>query len=85
MEKLERKWARIALLIFAAAMVCVILGAVYVSKTYLYPALALIAAAFVVSLAKLKCPYCGAIVRPQWKGNGTFRCTKCGSKIYYDK
>ena len=85
MNKLERKWARIALLIFLAAMVLVILGAVFVSTVYLYPALALVAAAFVVTFLKLRCPNCNATVRPQWKGNGTFRCTKCGTRIYYDK
>lgn len=86
MKKLERVWARIALLVFAAALVFVILGAVFVSTAFLYPALILIAAAFVISFLKLKCPNCGrTTVRPQWKGNGTFRCTKCGKPVYYDK
>ena len=85
MNKLERKWARLALIIFAAALVFVILGAIFVSTTYIYPALVLIVAALVVTFAKLRCPNCRATVRPQWKGNGTFRCTKCGTRIYYDK
>ena len=85
MKKLERKWARIALLIFAVILVLVILSAVFNSTAYLYPVIVLVVAAFIISFAKLRCPDCGATVRPQWKGNGTFRCTKCGSRIYYDK
>ena len=85
MNKLERKWARLALVIFAAALIFVILGAIFVSTTYLYPALVLIVEAFAVTFLKLRCPNCRATVRPQWKGNGTFRCTKCGTRIYYDK
>lgn len=85
MEKLERKWARIALLIFAVIVVLAILSAVLNSTAYLYPVIVLIVAAFVITFIKLRCPNCKATVRPQWKGNGTFRCTKCGTRIYYDK
>ena len=85
MRKMSRKWARISIALMTAGLLLAFAGVMAETYITIVPGFALLLAAVVVKLTRLRCPYCTAFTTtPQWFGTGNKKCRKCKQLIYYD-
>ena len=83
-KKLSRNLARLSIILMVLAIVVIVLTYRYVLG--IVAGVVLLGAGYAVQFFGLRCPACHkGYAAPQWKGNGTQRCTKCGHYFVFDK
>lgn len=83
---MSRLWARISIVLAAAFVVGMIVGAIIHQGWPVIVGGVAFLASMVIKLFVLRCPTCGwGGGIPQWKNSGNIHCPKCGSVMWYDK
>lgn len=87
-SKLKRKYAYLCLIVFISGIICLWLPFFASSEVGKYCVIAgstLILVALGIKYIFLKYPCCGyrGLV-PQWHGNGSYHCPKCGQKVFWE-
>ncbi len=95
MKRLERKWARVCILLIVLTILCMFIplvvycfaGAVVLiwMQIGMIGAVLCLAAAVVLRVWHLSCPNCGRGIAPvQWKPGKRYYCSLCGKPFLYD-
>lgn len=94
--RLERKWARVAIVLWGAELVPILLltlasllgvrrAPIWLAVAVLIPSVICAAAALVVAFRKLRCPCCGKELAPLcWNPGKRFYCKFCGTPFLFD-
>lgn len=93
--RLERKWARVVIVLGGAELVPILLlalagllgvrGSIWLAVAVLTPSVICTAAALVVAFRKLRCPCCGKELAPLcWNPGNRFYCKYCGTPFLFD-
>ena len=85
MERLERKWARLAIILTVIAVCSFVLMMITGWMIWNIPLWGGAVAFLVIRGKKLKCPYCCMVyISPRWDSSSRCRCRNCRRIIYYD-
>ena len=85
MKRLERKWARLAIIMVVVAVCSLILIMITKWMIWNIPLWGGAIAFVVIRKKKLECPYCHMVYIPhRWDSSVHYRCRNCRRIIYYD-
>lgn len=86
MKKVSRLWARLCILLDAAAIALVLLIPLLDRPGLIGVGFAFLLGSFGIKFFVLRCPNCrkGGMA-PQWSKNGTHHCPRCGALLEYDE
>ena len=85
MKKISRTWARVSILLAAAAALCIAVGFFLHSPELMGSGCLFLILSSCIKNAVLRCPWCGwRGGMPRWRGSG-MGCPKCGRPMEYDR